>query len=475
MVFSSPVFQFLFLPFTLLCYAAASRTGRMWVKNAALLFCSAVFYAYGGIGCLCLLAGSVVVNWLVGLLVDGAAGGGRRLWFLLGLAFNLGILFVFKYLNLIGDTGAWIAGALSGREVSSPFPRIVLPIGISFYTFQILSYQIDLYRKNVPCQRKCRDLALYVMLFPQLIAGPIVRYSDVRREIESRGTDLSDLYEGAFRYMVGFSKKVLLANSMGQAADLAFGLESGRGMPYAWLGIFCYSLQLYLDFWAYSDMAIGLGRVFGFHFPENFNDPYLSKSIQEFWRRWHITLSSWFRDYLYIPLGGSRKGLARTCVNLFVVFALTGLWHGASWSFLLWGIYFAVFLIAERLGLKKVLERLPVCIRRLYVLLVVGIDWVLFRAENLTLAAGYLRDMFSFSLLGTVRSRELAELALDRKFITLFVVSLLYCTPLFARLHGWLERKRLGIAADAVVLVTFFLSVCEMMAGGYNPFIYFRF
>ncbi len=475
MVFSSPVFLFLFLPFTLICYLAAAATGRVWVKNAALLFCSALFYAYGGIGCLCLLVFSVVVNWLVGLAVDKSPGNRRRRCFLAGLVFNLGILFLFKYLNMIGDTGAWIAGALSGSDVKSPIPHIVLPIGISFYTFQILSYQIDLYRGKVPCQRKCRDLALYVMLFPQLIAGPIVRYSDVQQEIESRRTGLADLYEGVFRFMTGFSKKVLLANSMGQAADLAFGLENGRGLLPAWLGLFCYGFQLYLDFWAYSDMAIGLGRIFGFRFPENFDDPYLSKSIQEFWRRWHMTLSSWFRDYLYIPLGGSRKGLARTCVNIFIVFSLTGLWHGASWQYLLWGIYFAVFLIAERLWLGKILQKLPCLVRRLYTLLVVAVGWVLFRAENLRLAAGYVRDMFSFKLLGTSTSRELAELALDRKFMLLFVVSFLYCTPFFAAVRSKLEEKGLGAVADAVVLVVFFLSVCEMMAGGYNPFIYFRF
>lgn len=307
---------------------------------------------------------------------------------------------IFKYLNLFGDTAAWIAGKLSGHAVESIIPAIALPIGISFFTFQIMSYLIDVYKKTVPCQRNVADLALYVMLFPQLIAGPIVRYSDVEREIGRRRTGLKDAYEGAFRFMVGFIKKILLANAVGKAADLAFVLEPGRGALYAWIGVICYGLQIYLDFWAYSDMAIGLGRIFGFHFLENFNDPYISKSISEFWRRWHISLSTWFRDYVYIPLGGSREGLWKNCRNYLVVFALTGIWHGASWNFLLWGLYFAAFLILEKLWLRAVLERLPALLRHVYVLLVVGIGWVLFRADTMAAAAGFLGDMFSLRLWG---------------------------------------------------------------------------
>lgn len=318
------------------------------------------------------------------------------------------------------------------------------------------------------------DLALYVMLFPQLIAGPIVRYSDVEREIGRRRTGLKDAYEGAFRFMVGFIKKILLANAVGKAADLAFVLEPGRGALYAWIGVICYGLQIYLDFWAYSDMAIGLGRIFGFHFLENFNDPYISKSISEFWRRWHISLSTWFRDYVYIPLGGSREGLWKNCRNYLVVFALTGIWHGASWNFLLWGLYFAAFLILEKLWLRAVLERLPALLRHVYVLLVVGIGWVLFRADTMAAAAGFLGDMFSLTLMGT-HERELAELLCGGKFLLQFAVSVLFCTPVFTKLHDALEERRLGGIGDGIVLLLFMLAVCEMMASGYNPFIYFRF
>lgn len=474
MVFSSPVFLFLFLPATLALYAVASMRG-IRARNTVLLFCSVCFYAYGGVSYLGLLMLSVLVNWAAGLWLSRLEDGrGRRAVFLAGLAYNIGILVIFKYLNLFGDTAAWIAGKLSGHAVESIIPAIALPIGISFFTFQIMSYLIDVYKKTVPCQRNVADLALYVMLFPQLIAGPIVRYSDVEREIGRRRTGLKDAYEGAFRFMVGFIKKILLANAVGKAADLAFVLEPGRGALYAWVGVICYGLQIYLDFWAYSDMAIGLGRIFGFHFLENFNDPYISKSISEFWRRWHISLSTWFRDYVYIPLGGSREGLWKNCRNYLVVFALTGIWHGASWNFLLWGLYFAAFLILEKLWLRAVLERLPALLRHVYVLLVVGIGWVLFRADTMAAAAGFLGDMFSLTLMGT-HERELAELLCGGKFLLQFAVSVLFCTPVFTKLHDALEERRLGGIGDGIVLLLFMLAVCEMMASGYNPFIYFRF
>lgn len=474
MVFSSPVFLFLFLPATLALYAVASMRG-IRARNTVLLFCSVCFYAYGGVSYLGLLLLSVLVNWAAGLWLSRLEDGrGRRAVFLAGLAYNIGILVIFKYLNLFGDTAAWIAGKLSGHAVESIIPAIALPIGISFFTFQIMSYLIDVYKKTVPCQRNVADLALYVMLFPQLIAGPIVRYSDVEREIGRRRTGLKDAYEGAFRFMVGFIKKILLANAVGKAADLAFVLEPGRGALYAWVGVICYGLQIYLDFWAYSDMAIGLGRIFGFHFLGNFNDPYISKSISEFWRRWHISLSTWFRDYVYIPLGGSREGLWKNCRNYLVVFALTGIWHGASWNFLLWGLYFAAFLILEKLWLRAVLERLPALLRHVYVLLVVGIGWVLFRADTMAAAAGFLGDMFSLTLMGT-HERELAELLCGGKFLLQFAVSVLFCTPVFTKLHDALEERRLGGIGDGIVLLLFMLAVCEMMASGYNPFIYFRF
>lgn len=482
MVFSSPVFLFIFLPCTLALYGAASLTHSIRVKNAVLLFCSVCFYGYGGLNYLGLLAVSVVVNWGAGLLMEREKEGDnrkkasarRRMIFWLGIGWNLGVLIIFKYLNLLGDTAAWLAGTLLGRSVESPIPNIVLPIGISFFTFQIMSYLIDVYQDKVEVQRNILDLALYIMLFPQLIAGPIVRYIDVAREIGSRQVRAEDVYEGTFRFMAGFVKKILLANAVGKAADLAFGLKPGMGMLYGWIGIICYGLQIYLDFWAYSDMAIGLGRIFGFRFLENFNHPYLSESISEFWRRWHISLSTWFRDYVYIPLGGSRCSLAKNCRNFLIVFALTGIWHGASWNFLFWGLYFAFFLILEKLWLRRVLERLPSIFRHIYTLLTVEIGWVFFRADTMEKALWYLRDMFSGCLMGSL-DRELAELVTGKKFILQFVISLLFCTPFFGVLREKLEKKGLGAVTDGVLVILFFLSVCEMMASGYNPFIYFRF
>lgn len=475
MVFSSPVFMFLFLPGTLILYGLASLTRSVRIKNIVLLFCSVCFYGYGGLSYLLLLALSVAVNWAAGRAMAGMAQGtGRRAVFWAGIAYNVGILIIFKYLNLLGNTAAQLISAFTGNAVESSIPAIVLPIGISFFTFQIMSYLIDVYRGNVACQKSLPDLALYVMLFPQLIAGPIVRYADVEREIGDRRTRIEDVYEGVFRFLVGFIKKILLANAMGKAADLAFALEPGMGMIYAWTGLICYSLQIYLDFWAYSDMAIGLGRIFGFHFLENFNHPYCAMSISEFWRRWHISLSTWFRDYVYIPLGGSREGLFKNCRNFVIVFALTGIWHGANWNFLLWGLYYAALLIVEKLGFSRVLQRLPAMVRRAYVLLAVGMGWLIFRAETLGEALGYAGDLFSLRLMGTCE-RELAELMAGGKFALLLVVSLMFCTPVFERLHQRLEAKGWAAVGDVTVLAVFFLGVCEMMGGGYNPFIYFRF
>lgn len=459
---------------TLLGYALASMGRDVRLRNGILLAASIIFYGYGGFGYLGLFFVSILVNWKMGLMMEKCTGRQRRAVFWAGMIWNLGILIIFKYLNLLGETASSLGGFLLRRELTNLIPQIVLPIGISFFTFQIMSYLIDVYWRRVPCQKSLSRLALYIMLFPQLIAGPIVRYIDVEKEMGERESRLNDVYEGVFRFMCGFAKKILLANSMGKAADLAFGQKPGMGMIYAWSGILCYSLQIYLDFWAYSDMAIGLGRIFGFHFPENFNHPYLSKSVAEFWRRWHISLSSWFRDYVYIPLGGSRCSTVKNCRNYLIVFALTGIWHGASWNFLFWGLYFACFLIVERLGFRNVLNHVPGILRRFYTWIVVGIGWVFFRAETCSQAIGYLKEMCSMHWMGSL-DRELAELMAGPKFILLFVISLLCCTPFFSSLRSWLEDHRLGMFADLAAAAVFFLAVCEMMASGYNPFIYFRF
>lgn len=467
MVFSSPVFLFLFLPATLVLYAVASMRG-IRARNTVLLFCSVCFYAYGGVSYLGLLLLSVLVNWAAGLWLSRLEDGrGRRALFLACLAYNIGILVIFKYLNLFGDTAAWIAGKLSGHAVESIIPAIALPIGISFFTFQIMSYLIDVYKKTVPCQRNVADLALYVMLFPQLIAGPIVRYSDVEREIGRRRTGLKDAYEGAFRFMVGFIKKILLANAVGKAADLAFVLEPGRGALYAWIGVICYGLQIYLDFWAYSDMAIGLGRIFGFHFLENFNDPYISKSISEFWRRWHISLSTWFRDYVYIPLGGNRCSPARHIFNLLAVWTLTGFWHGANWTFMAWGLYFGVLLILEKKFLAGWITRLPSVLQHLYALFFIVIGWVFFRSDSMGLAVQYLGSMFTSAV---PLNRFVIEYLV--RFWPYLLFGVVLSAPVFPRLKA---TRVWRVLEFPVLAVLFTLCMMRLLASSYNPFIYFRF
>lgn len=475
MVFTSPLFLFIFLPVTLFLYGAASCFSVQRLRNRVLFVCSITFYAFSGLQYLLLLVASTCINWLAGLQMEKATDSKKRkIIFLIALAYNIGILMFFKYLNLFDSTISAFVEAVTGKNFPPVFQTIVLPVGISFFTFQIMSYLIDVYQKKVDCQKNFFDLALYIMLFPQLIAGPIVRYSDIRTEIADRKTELNDFYDGIRRFMIGFTKKIMFADPMGYAADLAFGAPAGRGMVYAWIGIIGYTLQIYLDFSAYSDMAIGLGRIFGFHFLENFNYPYLSKSVSEFWRRWHISLSSWFRDYVYIPLGGNRRGDFVTCRNLLVVFALTGFWHGAQWTFLFWGIYFGLLLIVERLFLGKLLKRLPGFIGRFYTLFAVSVGWVFFRAKYFSRAWLYLKDMFSFQMFGNL-NRELLDFIANERFLVLLVGALLLCTPVFKEVERRLTAYKLRIAVDLSILIVFFLSVCEMMGSDYNPFIYFRF
>ncbi len=471
MVFVSPVFIFLFLPLTLICYGAAELTGIKWLKNMTLLLFSLIFYAWGGVSYLLLLLLSIGVNYMFGRLLEGERH--RKTVLILSVIYNIGILFVFKYFNFFMDMVSDAAGLLH-MELSVAVPAITLPIGISFFTFQIMSYIFDVYERRVEVQKNIFDLALYIMLFPQLIAGPIVRYIDVNKEIKRRSTSLSMIQEGLVRFMTGFCKKIFLANGMGYAADAIFYDVSLVNTPYAWLGAICYALQIYMDFSSYSDMAIGLGKLFGFHFLENFNYPYLSASIKEFWRRWHISLSSWFRDYVYIPLGGNRKGRWSTCKNLLIVFILTGFWHGASWTFVVWGLFHGFFLILERGRLGDMLKRLPGMVRHVYTLVIVLIGWVFFRCEAIGDALVYLKAMFAFDF-SAVRSLGVME-ALDREFWFLFALSVAGCFPVVPALRKRLEASLvLGWISDMVLSGIFAFAVFYMVGADFNPFIYFRF
>ncbi len=468
MVFTSVIFIFLFLPITLICYYFACLTHKIWLQNVVLLAASLIFYSWSGVQYTLLLLVSTVVNYIVGILIDNSADK-RKLFLITGVLFNVIVLGIFKYFNFFVSVVEDIVHVWN-PEYSAGMPTIPLPIGISFFTFQILSYLIDVYRKNVKAQKNIVYLALYIMLFPQLIAGPIVRYIDVEREIKTRKFSLDMVYEGIIRFMVGFAKKVILSNTNGSIADAIFSQEIYTNTAFSWIGIIAYALQIYLDFSAYSDMAIGLGKMFGFHFLENFDYPYISQSIQEFWRRWHISLSSWFRDYVYIPLGGSRAGTAKTYRNLIIVFLLTGFWHGASWNFIVWGAWYGIFLILERIGLKKILEKLPKLFRHLYTLAVVLIGWVFFRADNLKQAFAYLKSMFVFNFIDG-KNVELFEL-FNTQTLVYCGIAILACMPIGKILC---KVDKHNLMRDVCAFAVFVLAIGYLVVSGYNPFIYFRF
>lgn len=480
MVFSSPLFLFVFLPFILLGTLLLPRFAR----NGFLLLGSLFFYAWGEPYHYWLMLISIGVNWLAGLALtptlDEEANRRRQKWLLaVAIAVNLGILLHYKYFNFLLGAANDLAASFGYAPFMLMEKPVHLPIGISFFTFQGMSYLIDVFRGHSAPQKNPFRVGLYVALFPQLIAGPIVRYEDVSKEIAHRRLSRDGFAYGMQRFILGLAKKVLLANTAGALADEIMALPPGEmSMSIAWLGIICYTLQIYFDFSGYSDMAIGMGRMLGFRFPENFNYPYISQSIQEFWRRWHITLSTWFRDYLYIPLGGNRLGEFRTYGNIFVVFTLCGIWHGANWNFLIWGMYHAFFLIIERAFLGKVLEALWRPLRHAYLLLVVMVGWVFFRIEEMDQAWAYLGAMFGANQPATIY--HTATQYLHGEIIGVVILGILCGTPLvkqrFERFCEKGEGRWLAqTAAMSILLGLFFLSVLHAAVSTYNPFIYFRF
>jgi alginate O-acetyltransferase complex protein AlgI len=395
-LFTEPSFLFLFLPVLLALYFLPTLKGSAYGKrphagyaNVLLLAASVLFYARGGGAFTWLMLGSIAFNYVMAIAV---ARDRSRAWLAAAIAVNLGVLAVFKYANFFAEN---VNALLTAFHVGSfAVPHVLLPIGISFYTFHAISYVVDVYRGDATAQKSPVHAALYLLLFPQLIAGPIIRYREIADQLARRVVRIDDFAEGARRFIVGLGKKVLIANNVATAADGIFALApSELTAAHAWLGIVCYTLQIYFDFSGYSDMAIGLGRMFGFRFPENFRWPYIADTVQDFWRRWHMSLSSWFRDYLYVPLGGNRASKRRMYFNLVLVFFLCGLWHGASWSFVVWGLYHGTFLVVERLGLAGVVRRFPAPVRHAYLLVVVMIGWVFFRADTLQHAVAYLGAM----------------------------------------------------------------------------------
>ena len=466
MVFSGIPFLYYFLPATVLLYLAAPRK----LKNAVLLLASLVFYAWGEQRLVLLFAATILLGWLLGLLIERFRGKvWSRVFLWLSVLTTLGLLGYFKYADF------FIGSLNSAFGLSLPLLRVALPIGISFYTFQLLSYTIDVYRGDVAAQRNLIDFAAYVAMFPQLIAGPIVRYSDIAGQLTQRTHSLDKIASGIRRFVMGLAKKVLIANVLGQLCT-QFRQTAQPSVLFHWLYAVAFMLQIYFDFSGYSDMAIGLGRLFGFDFPENFNYPYISKSITEFWRRWHMTLGSWFRDYVYIPLGGNRRGIGRQLFNILVVWMLTGLWHGAAWNFVLWGVFYALLLTAEKLGLKKVLDAHG-ALGHVYVLLAVLLGFVLFNADSLGQAGQDIVGMFAFGKLPLFSAEAVYYL---RSYGVVLLLAVIGATSLPKRAIAALSGNRVlsrGWNVLEPLLLTGLLVVVTayLVDGSFNPFLYFRF
>lgn len=469
MVFSNLIFLYLFLP---LCLAAYFLCRSVPAKNAVLIVFSLIFYAWGEPVYLFLMIAAAAVNWGFGLLIEKRR---KRVFLVLALVLDLGCLAVFKYTGFVVEN----LNALFGASI--PVPVIALPIGISFYTFQALSYTVDVWRGDVPAQRSFAKFLLYISLFPQLIAGPIVRYADVAGQIDARSFDAADAFYGATRFCIGLAKKVLLADAAGKvAAQILGGSAASATTAAAWLGIVLYTFEIYFDFSGYSDMAIGMGRIFGFKYPENFRLPYTSRSITEFWRRWHISLGSFFRDYVYIPLGGKKK---HQLLNMAVVWALTGLWHGASWNFVLWGLYFFVILVAEKTIGEKRLRRIPTILRRVGTMLLVILGWNIFYFTDLTQLLQHFGLLFGLLGAGFSNAQTGIQLVNNLPLLLVCAIGATSVPQNLGNLFGGVcvqGGKRSGQIVYACVTFVFdaallALSTIALVGSTYNAFLYFRF
>jgi alginate O-acetyltransferase complex protein AlgI len=470
MIFSSNLFVFGFMP---LFFAAYYLTP--WpAKNALILPTSLVFYEFGAGPIVIVLALSIVVNYVAALALETSAGRRRQWIFWSSVAANLLALFYYKYFNFAWQVANDLAGGALTRHGFAQ-PDVALPIGISFFTFQAVSYIADVYTKHTPAERSVIRFGMYHSLFPQLIAGPIVRYVEIRNEIAARAVALPLVVEGLTRFAIGLAKKTIIADHAGLIADQVFGLGAAQLTPAAaWLGAVAYGIQILFDFSGYSDMAIGLGRLLGFHFPENFNDPYRSQSMTEFWRRWHMTLSRWFRDYLYIPLGGNRKGAVRTYVNLVIVFFLCGLWHGAGYTFIAWGLFHGAFLAGERLVQHRFALGPRGVLGQLYTLIAVTVGWVLFRSSDLTQAGVFFKAMTFAGAPGLPSASVLQFLPADRACY-LAVGIVLALAPVGGTLSLPASSTAGLVAQRAVTLLLFVYAAAMLSEGTFNPFIYFRF
>lgn len=473
MVFSSATFLFIFLPVVLVLYYIVPARWR----NGILLAASLLFYSWSEPRFIALLLVSITADYFIARRMDLAEGGKRKGWLAGSLVLNLAILAYFKYANFFIDNVQQFYGWLG--LVPFEWHKVALPVGISFVTFQKISYMVDVYRRDHEAQRRWDVLALYILMFPQLIAGPIIRYKEIVAQLKDRSaTDTPDnRLHGLFRFLVGLSKKVLIANVLAQQVDIIFATAPGElAAGTAWIGMLAYTMQIYFDFSGYSDMALGLGRMFGFLFPENFNFPYISQSFTEFWKRWHITLGHWMKDYLYIPLGGNRQGEGRTYLNLVIVFFLSGLWHGAAWTFVVWGLYHGLFLILDKWGLRKLLDKMGKVPSVLLTFLLVMVGWVIFRADTIGYAVAYLGRLFTFAA-------PADGILLDTRFVVMLILATLLA---FSGLIPSVEQKanklfdkiltpRRAITVTVLAILLYILNSSALLAGGFNPFIYFRF
>ena len=464
MEFSSIIFLLIFLPIFLFSYFIIKNNTY---KNIVLLLFSLAFYAFGEPIYIFLMILSIIVNYFIAILIDKKK---KRLLLILAIIFNIGLLIIFKYTNFIIDINNYLLNTNFAHK------NILLPIGISFYTFQILSYVIDVYLGKVKVQKNILFLGSYITAFPQLIAGPIVRYETIEKELTKRTHSIDKVYEGINRFIIGLSKKVIIANNVGYITTHVMNQSpTTYGFIGALISMLCYTLQIYFDFSGYSDMAIGIGKVLGFNFPENFNYPYIANSITDFWRRWHITLSSWFKEYVYIPLGGNKTKWYRHIINILIVWLLTGLWHGASINFLLWGLYYGIFLIIEKYLLKKVLDKTPSFIKHIYTLIIVIIGWTIFYNTSLTNLLDTFKSLIGYYGFGNIKVFIYTESFTVTNIIAI-ICGLLLSTPLYKLINDKLNKNKIYITIrDIILILLFILCIVYLVSGSYNPFIYFRF
>lgn len=464
MVFSSLVFMFAYLPITLLAYYLVPRQGR----NIFLFIVNLIFYGWGEPKLVLLMVFNIFFNYLGGWLVDKyrADAKKKKLFLILTCVLDIGILAVFKYTGMITETLNMLP------FLNIPELQISLPIGISFYTFQTMSYVIDVYRDDAPVSKNFINFGTYVALFPQLIAGPIVRYRDVAEQLVNRRETLEMFTRGVKLFMVGLAKKVIIANTMGTLTTNIFATTDENGVVGTWVGMIAYTFQIYFDFSGYSDMACGLGNMMGFEFLKNFNYPYIAKSITDFWRRWHISLSTWFKEYVYIPLGGNRKGVKRQILNLLIVWGLTGLWHGAAYNFVLWGLYYGLLLILEKFVLKKFLDRLPSFVQHIYTLFIIIIGWGLFYFTDVGQLGEFMVDLFNFG--NGICGNQAFNLIMSN--LPMLIIAAVASTPLATMLYNRFDHTRfMWIPETLYCMGVLAVSTASLVNQSYNPFLYFRF